>query len=85
MANVPSSVVLDAKRKAKELETFDCNKRRKRGIVLCAADDDDDGGCTNDNVKSVVKMLNDFKNLPFGSMTNEEKRNALAELLVSVQ
>lgn len=80
MANVPRSVVLDAKRKAKELESFDCSKRKKRNIVLC--ENDDDESFNENDVSSALKLLNGFKKLPLTSMTNEEKRNALAELLV---
>jgi len=78
MANVPSSVVLDAKRKAKELENFDCSKRRKCGIVLSP----DDGSCNdNEDIASALKLLNKFRSLPFGTMTTEEKRNAMSTIL----
>ncbi len=77
MANVPRSVVLDAKRKAKELETFDCNKRRKKEIVLRA---DDEASHENQNVLSALKLLNTFRNMPFGSMTTGEKCKAVTEI-----
>ena len=43
MANVPKSVVLDAKRKAAELENFDCSKRRKSQVVYKKGNDEDEG------------------------------------------
>lgn len=75
MANVPRSVIADAKRKAKELENFDCNKRRKSEIVLCPND------ASSSQVESAFKLLNKFKNLPLGSMTTEEKLNVMTTLM----
>ncbi len=81
MANVPKSVVNDAKRKAAELESFDSRKRKKAEIVLTT----DDGSVvdpSNDvEVHAALKMLNSFKNLPLDKMTFEEQHNAIIELL----
>lgn len=83
MANVPKSVVNDAKRKAAELENFDCRKRRKTEIVLKS---DGDGTQTMNpqedaNVQSALKLLNTFKNLPIDTMTFDEQHSAMIELL----
>jgi hypothetical protein len=79
MANVPSAVVLDAKRKAKELENFDCSKRRKSKIVLCREDEVES---THSDVISALRLLNDFRDIPLESMTNEEKMNVVTQLLM---
>lgn len=79
MANVPKSVVVDSKRKAAELENFDCSKRRKREIVV--VNDRDSSPSSDADVESDLRVLNLFKNLPIGSMDNNEQRSAVMKLL----
>lgn len=87
LANVPRKVVCDAKRKAKELECFEGGSKRRRKIVLSEKDGGENGNDENDEhgheIALALQMLNEFQKLPFKSMTQEEKRNALAELMVS--
>ena len=83
MANVPKSVVDDAKRKAAELENFDCRKRGKLEIILKS---DDNGTQTMNsdedaNVQSALRLLNTFKDLPIDTMTFDEQHSAMIELL----
>jgi DNA mismatch repair ATPase MutS len=77
MANVPKSVILDAKRKAAELENFDCSKRKKGKIVLRS----DSNTNPDADTEAALKILNLFKNLPLGTMNIEEQQNALTNLL----
>ncbi len=81
MANVPKSVVNDAKRKAAELENFDCKKKRKTQIVLSNDDGLSADASKDVEVQSALKMLNSFRNLPIDTMSLNEQRNALIELL----
>lgn len=68
MAHVPKSVILDAKRRARELEKFEYRKKRRE---LTSGNDDKD--------ESVLRAK--FKALPFATMTVEEKRRALQKLV----
>ena len=79
MANVPKSVVVDAKRKAAELENFDCSKRRKREII--GVSDDGVSPLNDVDAEADLRVLNLFKNLPLGSMDIDEQRNAVMKLL----
>jgi len=60
MANVPASVIADAKRRAKRLENFGQRKKRK-------LNDED--------------FVNRFRQIPMDSMTTEEKKQALLQLV----
>jgi len=68
MANCPASVIMDAKRKAREMENFDYRKRK--AIEPPELEDDD------------MKLVHNFKSLPLKSYgTAEEKWNAINRLL----
>ena len=65
MANVPPTVIAEAKRKAKELENFsDADRRKKRTLG-----------------KESEYFADKFKSLPFKTMSSEEKIMALRKLL----
>jgi len=70
MANCPTTVIMDAKRKARELENFDGRKKRAKDSRISEHDKN-------------VKLLHDFKSLPIKLFeTAEEKWIAVKKLLV---
>ena len=77
MARVPASVVADAKRRAKLLETFEMNdgqvaKKRKLGEEEGDEEEDD----------SASRFLDRFKKLPWKTFqTKEEKQKAVQGLV----
>ena len=77
MARVPASVVADAKRRAKLLETFEMNdgqmaKKRKLGEEEGDEEEDD----------SASRFLDRFKKLPWKTFqTNEEKQKAVQAIV----
>ena len=77
MVRVPASVVADAKRRAKLLETFEMNdgqmtKKRKLGEE--EGDEEEDGFAS--------RFLDRFKKLPWKTFqTNEEKQKAVQAIV----
>jgi DNA mismatch repair protein MSH2 len=68
MANVPKTVIDDAKRKAKHLENFDYRKKQR--------------GSTNDDTSQDAELAAKFRQLPLKSLqTQEEKLAALRQLI----
>jgi len=81
MASVPSSVIADAKRRAKQLENFDSKKRLKSGH----GDVDEDGRqslAPSEKISEARDFIQKFRKIPLVSLkTVEEKREAFQNIL----
>ena len=79
MANVPPTVINDAKRKAKLLENFSYQKKSR---TQTNEDNDKHNERISSDEREAMNFLNKFKSLPFKSYrTAVEKREALARIL----
>lgn len=70
MANCPTSVIMNAKRKAKKMENFDYRKKKMATIQ------------SHEQKVEDMKLAENFMSLPLNSyQTTEEKWNAINKLL----
>ena len=76
MANMPASIIIDAKRKAKQLENFGYRKKKSDTSVNDEANDD-----PNEKRAAAAAFLDEFKKLPINTMTNEEIKRTLLPLV----
>ncbi len=87
MANVPSMVIQDAKRRARLLENFEYRNQKLRRTS--SSDQENDGGHDNgENDADARKFINRFCSLPIAEMVrsnqyanDNERKNALLQLL----
>ena len=79
MANMPRSIITDAKRKAKQLENFDYRKRSKE------AEEDCDGGEgqheSSEKTAAQMEFLHKFRKLPIDKMDKQELQKRVLPLL----
>ena len=76
MANMPASIIIDAKRKAKQLENFGYRKKKSyKGV------DDEVNDDANEKKAAAAAFLDEFKKLPIDTMTNEEIKRTLLPLI----
>ena len=85
MANLPKTVIADAKRKAKQLENFDY---RKKARIADSADGSDGTNDTDhetaEKQAAAMTFINDFKKIPLNSfVSQEEKASAMRNLIAS--
>lgn len=73
MANMPNSIIVDAKRKAKQLENFDYRKKSKTTV-------ESDGLEASEKTATAMEFLHKFRKLPFKKMSEKEKHEALLSL-----
>ena len=78
MANMPPSIISDAKRKAKQLENFDY---RKRSNVASKEDDQGDEHEASERAAAAMELLHKFRKLPVDKMSEEEMKNNMLPLL----
>lgn len=80
MANMPNSIINDAKRKAKQLENFDYRKRSKTS-------EEDDADCQGDGheaserTAAAMEFLQKFRKMPVDKMSESEMQNVVLPLL----
>ena len=77
MASMPQSIIIDAKRKAKQLENFDYRKRSK---VI------EDDGCAEghearEKTAAAMEFLHTFRKLPIDKMDHKEMQSTVISLL----
>lgn len=74
---MPQSIIIDAKRKAKQLENFDYRKRSK------AVDDDGsiDGHEESEKTAAAMEFLHTFRKLPVDTMDYNEMQRTVLSLL----
>mmetsp|Transcript_27365 Transcript_27365/g.61832 ORF Transcript_27365/g.61832 Transcript_27365/m.61832 type:complete len:693 (+) Transcript_27365:1-2079(+) len=77
MANMPPSVVNEAKRKARLLENFDYRKRVK------SSDEENECGDneSSETVSAAMECLHKFRKMPVGEMNEDEMKSQLLPLL----
>lgn len=78
MANMPRSIITDAKRKAKQLENFDYRKRSKEAEEDC---DNGEGHESGEKTAAQMEFLHKFRKLPIDKMDKEEIRKTVLPLL----
>lgn len=78
MANMPNSIITDAKRKAKQLENFDYRKRAK------ASEEEDCQGDVHEaseRTAAAMKFLHKFRKMPVDKMSESEMQEQVLPLL----
>ena len=75
MANMPQSIIIDAKRKAKQLENFDYRKRSK------VAEEIADGHEASVKTAAAMEFLHTFRKLPIDKMDYKELQSTVLSLL----
>ena len=85
MANLPKTVIADAKRKAKQLENFDYRKKARIADSTDGSDDTNDTDHeTAEKQAAAMTFINDFKKIPLNSfVSQEEKAAAMRNLIAS--
>mmetsp|Transcript_22207 Transcript_22207/g.28464 ORF Transcript_22207/g.28464 Transcript_22207/m.28464 type:complete len:84 (+) Transcript_22207:2-253(+) len=78
MANMPPSIISNAKRKAKQLENFDYRKRSKDALDKGAEGDEHEA---SERTAAAMELLHKFKKLPVHEMDVEKMKNTLLPLL----
>ena len=85
MANVPHTVIQDAKRRARLLENFEYRHQKLRRVSSSDQDNEDDQG---ENDAEAQKFINRFCSLPIAEIVrsnqyanDDERKNALLQLL----
>ena len=78
MANMPRSIITDAKRKAKQLENFDYRKRSKEAEEDC---DSGEGHESSEKTAAQMEFLHKFRKLPIDKMDKDEIRKTVLPLL----
>ena len=92
MANVPPSVIENAKIKAKQLENFGYRKNISRGGNSVGSDIENEGDQNNhgsdcnpsndDEELAAIDFLRKFRDLPLSSLaTDEEKQQVMSNVL----
>ncbi|KAL7540395.1 hypothetical protein ACHAXR_010075, partial [Thalassiosira sp. AJA248-18] len=79
MANMPNSIISDAKRKAKQLENFDYRKRSK-----VSGEEDvqgENGHEASERTAAAMEFLHKFRKLPLDTMDEGEMQNVVLPLL----
>jgi DNA mismatch repair protein MSH2 len=77
MANMPQSIIIEAKRKAKQLENFDYRKRSK----LVEDDGSADGHEASEKTAAAMEFLHRFRKLPIDKMDHKEIQSTVIPLL----
>lgn len=77
MANMPQSIIIDAKRKAKQLENFDYRKRSK----VAEGDEIADGHEASEKTAAAMEFLHTFRKLPIDKMDYKEMQSTVLSLL----
>jgi len=72
---MPSNIIADAKRKAKQLENFDYRKNKDQDQDGNAGDDADDG------TAAAMEFLHKFRKLPLDKMSKEDIATTVTPLL----
>lgn len=77
MANMPNSIIVDAKRKAKQLENFDYRKKAK----VTEEDDVREGHAANEKTALAMEILHKIRKLPLEHMTEKERHDIIMPLM----